>query len=64
MMKCFAILKSDYILSHGNKSYNAPVEVLPFTSVVVTCKVIAILSFVGSERTVKFLSPRNRTTIL
>lgn len=65
MMKCFAILKSDYILSHGNKSYSTPIEILPFTSVAVTCKIKAILSFAGSEQAVNFFfSPRNRTTVL
>jgi len=63
-MKCFAILKSDYTLSDGNKSSSTPIEILPFNSVAVTCKVKAILSLAGSEQTVKFLSPRNRTTVL
>lgn len=48
MMKCFAILKSDYIPSHGNKPYSTPIEILPFTSVAVTWKVKAILSFAAS----------------
>lgn len=64
MMKCSAILKSDYIPSHGIKAYSTPIEILPFTSVAVTCKVKAIISFAGSEQTVKFLSLRNRTTVV
>lgn len=50
MMKCFAILKSDYIPSHENKSYSTAIEILPFTSVAITRKVKAILSFAGSEQ--------------
>lgn len=64
MMKCLAVWKSGHIPSHGNKSYSTPTEILPVSSVAVSCKVKAILSFAASEQTVQFLPAMIRITVL